>query len=275
MLTRAARDRLRVAVLCSRRAPGLSQLVHHDRQRGRSYEVVAVVTSDAECVEREALARAAVPGLVHDIRRFYSGRGARLGDLAVRPDYDRVTAELLAPARPDLLVLCGYLHIVTTPLLDAYPERVINVHDGDLTLTDAAGRPRYPGLHAVRDAVAAGERETRSTVHVATAEVDGGPPLLRSWAFPTHPLVEAASRWAAVDILRAYAYAQREWMMRASWAPLLAAAIELYAHDRVRLWDGRAVVAGALGPRDLSAETMRNRLGDNPAGRGAPLAARR
>jgi phosphoribosylglycinamide formyltransferase 1 len=243
---------LRVAVVCSRRAPGLSHLLDAP-ERGRSYQLVAVVTSDPECVERRRLAAAGVPCLLHDIRGFYGARGARLEHLGPRPQYDRMTVELLAPHRPDLVILCGYLHIVTAPMLDAYAERVVNIHDSDLTLTDAAGRPTYRGLHAVRDAVFAGERVTRSTVHLATPEVDFGPLLLRSWAFPTHPLVDAARDWDAPDILKAYAYAQREWMMRASWGPLLAMTIDLYARDAIRLLDGRAVVAGALGPRDLQA----------------------
>lgn len=262
MLTTPARrhdgtsHELRVAVVCSRRAPGLAHLLE-DPERGRSYELAAVVTSDPECEERPRLAAAGVPCLLHDIRGFYGARGTRLGHLGPRPHYDRVTVKLLASHRPDLVLLCGYLHIVTELLLEAYAERVVNIHDSDLTLTDTAGRPRYRGLHAVRDAVYAGESATRSTVHVATADVDGGPPLLRSWAFPTHPMVDAARDLGATDILKAYAYAQREWMMRTSWGPLLAAAIGLYARDEVHLLDGRAVVAGALGPRDLEPPTAR------------------
>jgi phosphoribosylglycinamide formyltransferase-1 len=252
----ATPDALRVAVVCSRRAPGLSHLLDAP-ERGRSYELVAVVTSDPQCEERQRLAAAGVPCLLHDIRGFYGARGARLNHLGPRPHYDRMTVKLLAPHRPDLVILCGYLHIVTAPMLDAYAERVVNIHDSDLMLTDTAGRPKYRGLHAVRDAVFAGESATRSTLHLATPEVDGGPLLLRSWAFPTHPMVGAARDWGATDVLKAYAYAQREWMMRASWGPLLAAAIGLYARDEVRLLDGRAVVAGALGPRDMSPPAAR------------------
>jgi len=219
---------LRVALLCSRRAPGLWYLL--DR---KAHELVCVVSSDAECVEHEDLVRAGVPHLVHDIRR--------LSGLARRPDYDRETVQLLAPFRPDLVILCGYLYIVTAPLLEAYRDRVINIHDSDLAQVDEQGRPRYPGLHAVRDAMFAGERETRSSVHIATPDVDGGPLLLRSRAFPTHPLVHAARRWGATDILKAYAYAQREWMMRESWGPLLAGAIDLAAQGDLVANDAHAL----------------------------------
>lgn len=249
-----APEPLRVALLCSRRAPGLAHLLERDQNRGRLYELVACVTSDPECPELARLDAARVPTVVHDIREFYAARGARLGDLRHRPDYDRVTADLLGRYRPDLVVACGYLHIVTEPMLAAYPGRLANIHDSDLAATGADGRPRYRGLRSTRDAVFAGERETRSTVHLMTNEVDVGPLLVRSWPFPTHALVEQARRWGATDILKAYAYAQREWMMGASWGPLLARTIELFARGEVRLLDERAVVAGALGPVELRPE---------------------
>jgi folate-dependent phosphoribosylglycinamide formyltransferase PurN len=235
---------LRVAVLCSRRAPGLAQLIDRSRQGG-SFVVAGVLTSDAACVEGSLLAGGDVPLVDHDIRRFYARRALPLRDLGARAEYDAESIRRLAPFEPDVVALCGYLHIVTSRLLDAYPNRVINIHDSDL--------PRFRGLHGVRDAVFAGERVTRSTVHVATEDVDGGPPLVRSWAFPTHPLIHAARRWGAADILKAFAYAQREWMMRECWGALLGAAIDLFADGRVQVRDGGCVIDGVAGPLDLSA----------------------
>jgi hypothetical protein len=56
-------------------------------------------------------------------------------------------------------------------------------------------------------------------------------------------------------MLKAYAYAQREWMMRAAWGPLLARAVRLFALDQVRLLNGRAVIAGRMGPEQLEPES--------------------
>lgn len=246
----ATSHELRVAFLCSRRAPGLPYLL--DAARPGLWRLVAGVTSDLESEAPRLLEAAGVPAVTHDITAFYRARGAGLRDLTVRRDYDRATLELLRPFRPDLVVLCGYLHIVTAPLLEAYPGRVINLHDADLSVTGPDGLPKYRGLRSTRDAIVAGEMETRSTVHLATPAVDVGPPLVRSWAFPTHPLVDDARRWGATDVLKAYAYAQREWMMRAAWGPLLARAIELFAQDEIRFLHGRPVVAGALGPEELA-----------------------
>jgi folate-dependent phosphoribosylglycinamide formyltransferase PurN len=230
----------RVAIVCSRRAPGLREFL----DLGSPQTIATVLTSDPECSERERLANAGVPLLVHDLAAFYRERGRPRTDLAVRSEYDRATVKQLAPLRPDLIVLCGCLHILTEPVLAAYPERVVNIHDSDL--------PRYPGLHAVRDAVLAGERETRSTVHLATAAVDRGPALLRSWAFPTHPMIDQARAWGATDVLHAYAYAHREWMMRAAWGYLLAEAVTLFARGEVAVREGRAWIGGTPGPLEVA-----------------------
>ncbi|GIW53565.1 MAG: hypothetical protein KatS3mg081_2920 [Gemmatimonadales bacterium] len=219
----------RVAVVCSRRAPGLDYLLAPRAGRGRIYEIVACIASDSQCQELDLLEAAGIPTRVLDIRQFYRARGLRWSDLAVRPLYDEVLAATLLSYRPDLVVLCGYLHILTGPVLEAFAPNLINIHDADLTVRDDRGIPRYRGLRAVLDAILAGERETRSTVHVVTPELDTGPILVRSDAFPVHPLVQEARVWGALDILKAYAYAHREWMMRASWGPLLAGAIALCA----------------------------------------------
>jgi len=253
---RTAPTPLRVAVLSSRRAPGLADLLA-DPGRGRHWDLVAFVASDPACADLARVRAVPAPAIVHDIRGFYTARGARVTDLGPRAEYDRRTVELLAPLHPDLVVLSGYLHILTAPALEAFPNRIVNIHDADLTVLEAGGRPRYRGLRSTRDAVFAGARETRSTVHLVTPEVDVGPLLVRSWAFPVPGVVEQARDLRSGDVLKAYAYAQREWMMCAAWGPLLARTIELFARGDVRLLDARPVVAGALGPLELPAPPPR------------------
>ncbi|HEX7831010.1 MAG TPA: formyltransferase family protein [Thermoanaerobaculia bacterium] len=171
---------LNVAVLCSKRAPGLDAL----RERAN---VVCVLDRQAP---------------------RSSGRES----------FDAETATLLHRFDPDAVLCLGYLYVITAPLLAAFPDRILNVHDSDL--------PRYPGLHATRDAIYAGERETRSSVHLVTSQLDGGPVLARSEAFPVAPFVHEAVARGEHDIVRAYAYAQREWMMRSTWGALAANALE-------------------------------------------------
>jgi folate-dependent phosphoribosylglycinamide formyltransferase PurN len=246
---------LRVAVLTSVRAPGLAQLLADPRRR-RLFEVVAGVVTAADSTVPEHLASAGVPVFRHELAQFCRARGARRDDLTVRRLFDAQTARLLASYRPDLLVLCGYLHVVTAPLLAHFPGRVVNLHDADLLLTGPDGRPRYRGLRSTLDALAAGEPETRSSLHLVTEEVDEGPVLLRSWGFPSHPLVADARRLNAERVLKAYAFAQREWMMLTCWGPLLLGAVERFARGEVRVLGGRVAVGDELGHEELLPEAL-------------------
>jgi len=150
-----------------------------------------------------------------------------------RRAFDAQTAALLQSIGVDAVVLLGYLYVITEPLLSAYPDRILNLHDADLTLRDANGDPRYPGLHATRDAILAGERETRSSAHLVTPQLDGGPVIARSEAFPVAPFVHEAVARGEHDIVRAYAYAQREWMMRSTWGALAATALQRFVMEAV------------------------------------------
>lgn len=211
--------------------PGLEHLLT-DTQRPRGeYDIVALLATDPACCDLSRAKAAGIPTLVHDIAAYYRAAGAPRSELTTRRAFDAGTLTMLALFDPDVLLLCGYLHIVTEPLLEAYPSRMLNLHDADLARRGVDGRPLYRGLHATYDAICAGESETRSSVHLVTADVDEGPLLRRSPPFPVHDLVRDARAWGAgaTRILRAYAFAQREWMMRASWGPLAAAALRCLA----------------------------------------------
>lgn len=247
-----SRAPLRVALLCSHRAPGCLFLLEEDGNRGAAYDLVCALTSEPECEAKPALEAAGMPVLVHDIHEFYRVRGARLSDLDVRRDYDRAILRALRPYRPDVVALSSYLYLLTEPMLQAFPDRIVNVHDSDLRLVGADGRRRYRGLRSTRDAIFAGEPETRATAHVVTAELDGGPPLVRTGGFPVHPLVQAARTWGASDILKAYAYAHREWVIRSSWGPLLAKAIEILAQREGGSLASDAVVRAVRPPLEIT-----------------------
>jgi phosphoribosylglycinamide formyltransferase 1 len=179
---------LRVAVLCSHRAPGLLYLLNQSPDRGAAYEIVGCVTNQLTFEEAVRVERRGIPTRSHPIRAFYEDHGANdCRDLALREEFDAQLLSLVEPWFPDLLLLDGYLHLVTAPILRRFRNRVLNLHFSDLTLRTHLGAPRYPGIRAVADALAAGCRETRATVHLVDAQVDGGPPVIRSWPFPVSP----------------------------------------------------------------------------------------
>jgi folate-dependent phosphoribosylglycinamide formyltransferase PurN len=220
---------LRVAVLCSERAPGLVHLLNHDQRRGSEYEIVCCLTSGETFAEEVRVERRGVPCLAHSVHQFCRTHGAALDDLETRVAFDRAMLQQLAPYTADLLLLDGYFLLLTDPVLEQFDGRILDLHPSDITLRNAFGGPRYPGLHAVRDAFLAGESETRASAHVVGPRLDDGPVLLRSWSFPVPPVAAWARQRGALDVLRAAAWVHHEWMLREAWGPMLTRTLELAA----------------------------------------------
>lgn len=155
MLT--SRAPLRVAVLCSRRAPGLAHLLTQVAALGRAFEIVCVITSEPLCADTESVRAAGVPLQTHDIHAFYAAHASNVyRDFVTRREFDRDTLALLEPYAPDLVLLDGYVYLLTRPMLDLYRHRMLNLHFSDLTLRRPDHGPVYPGIRAVRDALADG-----------------------------------------------------------------------------------------------------------------------
>ena len=91
---------------------------------------------------------------------------------------DAALTDALAAARPDVVVLAGYMRIVGPAVLRAYKGRILNTHPSLL--------PAFPGAHAVRDALAHGVAVTGVTVHLVDATLDGGP-IVAQEAVPILP----------------------------------------------------------------------------------------
>lgn len=210
---------LHVAVLCSKRAPGLQALLHHP-EHGMVFSIDCVISTEAQFTE------CGVPVITHPIHAFYDAEHAPIRDRAVRRRYDARTAKTLAYMGCDVVLTLGYTYLLTQPMLEVFPNSIFNVHDSDLNIRKADGRPKYAGLHATREAILAGEKETRSSLHLVTPDIDSGPVIARSEAFPVAPFAHEAAMAGHSDIVRAYAYAQREWMMRRSWADLIVSGLE-------------------------------------------------
>jgi len=86
---------------------------------------------------------------------------------ADRAERDLVMATWLEEHGVELVVLAGYMHLLTPPFLRRFPNRVVNVHPSLL--------PAFPGAHAIDDALAAGVQETGVTVHYVDEGLDTGP----------------------------------------------------------------------------------------------------
>jgi phosphoribosylglycinamide formyltransferase 1 len=109
---------------------------------------------------------------------------------ADREERDLVMATWLEEHGVELVVLAGYMHLLTKPFLDRFPHRVVNVHPSLL--------PQFPGLHAIDDALAAGAATTGVTVHVVDEGIDTGP-ILRQEAVAVEPRETLEERIHAVE----------------------------------------------------------------------------
>jgi phosphoribosylglycinamide formyltransferase-1 len=114
----------------------------------------------------------------------------RLEDHPDREARDAAMADWLADRGVELVVCAGYMHLLTAPFLDRFPERVLNVHPSLL--------PAFPGARAVDDALAAGVDVTGVTVHLVDSGLDTGPVVARE-KVPVEPRETLLDRLHAVE----------------------------------------------------------------------------
>jgi phosphoribosylglycinamide formyltransferase-1 len=107
-----------------------------------------------------------------------------------RTERDLVMATWLEEHGVELVVLAGYLHLLTAPFLDRFPGRVVNVHPSLL--------PAFPGAHAIADALSAGVATTGVTVHYVDEGLDTGE-VIRQEAVPIEPRATLEARIHAVE----------------------------------------------------------------------------
>ncbi len=150
---------MRVGVLASGAGTNLQALL--ERAHGRDgVEIVAVASDKSEAL---ALQRAAAVGVATRVfpRRDYGDREAR----------DAAIATWLTEMGVELVVLAGYMQLLSAAFLGSFPGRVINVHPALL--------PAFPGLGAVEQAIAYGVKVFGVTVHLVDDGVDTGPVILQ------------------------------------------------------------------------------------------------
>lgn len=236
-----------VAVFFSGGASGLRYLIESDPGYGDEYDVVCAFTDNPQATGAGFVRDKGIPLLHNDIEEFYEERDADIRDLDVRSEFDRETLELIEPHDPDLIVLSGYMRILTDPVVEEYP--IINVHPADLRKEDEDGERIYTGFDPVYDAVVAGQPYTRSSTHLVTSDVDDGPLIAVSRPFKVHrELVDPLVERDALESVRDYSDSHQEWMKWQGDGPALAKSLELVSDGRVDLEDGEIEVDGEKGP---------------------------
>jgi len=108
-----------------------------------------------------------------------------------REEFDQKIVQTLRHYDVDWVIMAGWMRLVTSVLIDAFPEKIINIHPSLL--------PSFKGIHAVEQALASGVKITGCTAHIACLEMDSGPILIQA-AVPVLPDDTAETLHARIQI---------------------------------------------------------------------------
>jgi len=190
---------LRLGVMASGAGSNFEALVAACQRGHLAATVCQLVVNNPGCGAEQRALRLGVPCTVHD-HRSYASREAL--DQALIASFQATDVELV--------VMAGWMRIVTQALIDAYPERLINIHPSLL--------PSFRGAKAIEQALAAGVRLSGCTAHLVSLEVDTGPILVQAAV----PVLEADT----VESLSARIHAQEHRILPLA-VQLAAARLEL------------------------------------------------
>jgi phosphoribosylglycinamide formyltransferase-1 len=151
----------RIVVLISGSGTNLQALIDHAQLDTLSGQIVAVVSNRPDVMGLKRAAIAGIPARTLDHHHFSN-----------RTQFDRALMTLIDSYHPDLVVLAGFMRILTPDFVRHYHGRMLNIHPSLL--------PLYPGLHTHQRALEARDRQHGSTVHFVTEELDGGPLIIRA-----------------------------------------------------------------------------------------------
>ncbi|WP_295645013.1 phosphoribosylglycinamide formyltransferase [uncultured Methylibium sp.] len=146
----------RIVVLISGRGSNLPSIAEACAREQWPAQLVAVISNRPEAAGLQVAAAAGIATQALDHRAF-AGREA----------FDAALAEAIDAHAPDLVVLAGFMRILTPGFVERYAGRLINIHPSLL--------PAFPGLHTHRRALEAGCKLAGATVHYVTPELDYGP----------------------------------------------------------------------------------------------------
>ncbi len=200
----------RIVVLISGRGSNMRALVEQSRDPAMGFEVAAVIADQPGAGGLAIAADLRVPAQL-----------VAAGQSITRACYDEQLAAAILPHDPALIVLAGFMRILSREFVDRFEGRILNIHPALL--------PKYPGLHTHERALAAGEQEHGATVHFVTAELDAGPAVIQG-RVRVERNDDARSLAARVQVLE-----HRIYPMAVRW----------YCAGRLRYAEGHAWLDGA------------------------------
>jgi phosphoribosylglycinamide formyltransferase 1 len=198
-----------IVILISGRGSNMEAIVQACQREAWPARIAAVISNKADAGGLEFAQAHGIPTAVVPNKEF-----------ATREAFDAALQETVDGFAPDLVVLAGFMRILTPAFVAHYAGRMLNIHPSLL--------PLFPGLHTHRQALAAGVREHGATVHFVTAELDHGPAVLqaRIAVYPGDTEETLATRLLAEEHV------------------IYPQAVRLFVEDRLSIEDGNVRISG-------------------------------
>ena len=178
----------RIVALISGRGSNLQAILDQVANATLPMTIAAVISNRPNVPGLERARQAGVPALALDHQSYPD-----------RPTFEAALITLIDRAQPDLVILAGFMRVLTADFTAYYRGRLLNIHPSLL--------PKFRGLHTHERALAAGETEHGASVHFVTAELDGGPVIAQA-RVPVLPNDDADSLAARVLVQEHRLYPQ-------------------------------------------------------------------
>lgn len=201
----------KIVVLVSGNGSNLQAIIDACQSNQINGKVVAVISNQPNVYSLIRAKQANIPSHVINHKAFIS-----------REEFDDKVQQQIDCYQPDLIVLAGYMRILTADFVQHYAGKMLNIHPSLL--------PKYPGLHTHHRAIEAGDKEHGTTVHFVTEDLDGGPIILQA-------KVPIFDNDAEQDVIkRVLTQEHRIYPLVVKW----------FCDNRLNMQDGKAYLDGKL-----------------------------
>ncbi len=152
---------MNIVVLISGSGSNLQAIIDHCENGNIPGSIVGVISNRPEVKGLERAKQHGIPTVTLDHKGFSD-----------REAFDQALAKRIDTFKPDLVILAGFMRILTPQFVEHYLGKMLNIHPSLL--------PKYPGLNTHKRALEAGDKEHGVTVHFVTPELDGGPTVIQA-----------------------------------------------------------------------------------------------
>jgi len=191
---------LKLGVLVSGNGTNLQAIIDSIEAGGLNASICCVISNSADAFALTRAKNHGIPAILHENSGFVNRR-----------EYDAATVGILHGYGVELVILAGYMRILSDAMINAFPDAIMNIHPAML--------PAFPGLHAQRQALDYGVRYSGCTVHFVDCGTDTGPIIMQAVVPVEHDDTEESLS------VRIQKIEHR----------LLPAAIKLYADGRIKV----------------------------------------